>query len=149
MCIRDRVNVQDFFKQRGLLSKFTVNTASPVPVQLLSSQLVEHSGEFDIQVCSTAASGMVVFAGQPGCLSFMVTPSESLSKRRNSHTTTTLQLNIEYETLLEIITTRIESTLYEALRSSDFISYSRLIIPEVLKGAVEKLTLRDLSLIHI
>lgn len=137
------VNVQDFFRQHGLISKFTINTASTVPIHLLSSQLVEHSGEFDIQACSTVASGMVVFAGQPGCSSFIVTPRGGLSEKRANHTATMLQLTIQYETLLETVMTRIESNLYEDLRGSDFISYSRLIIPQLLREASVKLALKD------
>lgn len=137
------VNVQDFFRQHGLISKFTINTASTVPIHLLSSQLVEHSGELDIQACSTVASGMVVFAGQPGCSSFIVTPRGGLSEKRANHTATMLQLTIQYETLLETVMTRIESNLYEDLRGSDFISYSRLIIPQLLREASVKLALKD------
>ena len=121
------VNVQDIFKQDALFSKFTIGTATSIPLRLHSC-CIEGNSNYEA-LSPTSLNGPIdVFARQPYSFISKIKHKQT-SNSQNSHLSKTFQrllhLQIEYQCLEEDIYAVLESSLSTALEASSLQDFMR------------------------
>ncbi|KAK4698015.1 trafficking protein particle complex subunit 10, partial [Lecanoromycetidae sp. Uapishka_2] len=140
------INVQDIFKDDMLFAKFTIVTASSVPVRVASCHL-DGNDEYSADSYHLTDIQCDVFASQPLSL---------ISKiRRNSgknhlpdagkSTQTKLYLHIDYRCLDEEIRVHVVEVFSTALSATNFGNYGRLLKPKLLATLRTRLLTQDLE----
>ena len=142
------INVQDIFTKRTLISNFSINTSTAVPVYVKSCA-VKGSPDFRPLSQPLDDGGMVVFPNQP--LSFvskinrigMFTRSSALPVERK------MLLEIEYHCLDSGIIAVIEHCFLEDLARSPFKMFSLALRPYLQMVARKRFSVEDLGSISI
>lgn len=139
------VNVQDIFKERALFSRFTVNTATAVPLRLLACEL-EGSRDFMAFSPPLGGAGIDIFSRQPASLLYKVSRKENNGGSRGEHNLQTkLSMQLTYQCLDDEILTGVETAFSTALKDSPFQDLSRLLVPALLTVLRTRLTVNDLE----
>ena len=136
------VNVQDVFKHRALFSKFTISSATPSPLRLLSSKL-ENSDVFEAQCGLTLTRPLVIFPRQPASILYKITKSSPPKYRKDRKSS--LSLVLHYVCLQEEIDFAVSRNLLEALRDTPMHPYTRLVVPTVLAELRARMSPYDLE----
>ncbi|KAI9815803.1 MAG: hypothetical protein M1827_002199 [Pycnora praestabilis] len=144
------VNVQDIFKETSLFARFTISTATPVPMHAISSKL-EGSDDFEAKSASTTLTPMIIFPKQPVSLIYKITrrnelQSEPFAKKKLQKP---LSLAVKYQLLDEEITDAVQWTFMSALTNSPFIRFYRLLLPVVLSGVQRRLDASELETVGL
>lgn len=144
------VNVQDSFQEDSLFSKFTISTASAVPLRVLNCHL-QSSADYDVISPPLRNGDFDVFARQP--LSFISTvcrkPWSKNVERLSQAVQQRLLLQIEYRCLDQEISETIERSLWKSLAFANLLEISRLLIPNVLAKFRSILSIQDLETIGL
>ncbi|PBP25841.1 TMEM1 family protein [Diplocarpon rosae] len=139
------VNVQDVFKHKVLLSKFTISSATSSPLRLLSSNL-EGSNVFEAHSGPTFSRPLVVFPRQPASMLYKITKSPvSLRPTSRNGPKSSLSLVLNYICLREEIEDAVTSDIARLLENGPLQQYKRLIIPTVLAEVQTHLSPYDLE----
>ncbi|ROV88055.1 hypothetical protein VMCG_10414 [Cytospora schulzeri] len=136
------VNVQDVFKHNALYSRFTVSSASPSPLRLFKSELVE-SDTFESRFGVPPANPVVIFPKQPASLLYQI--KRKAGSKIGPNTQKTMYLSLSYSVLQDEITDNIRESLTAALKDANLWQYSRLVIASVLDQVRNDLTPYDLE----
>lgn len=141
------VNVQDIFKQEALFSKFSVFTASSVPIRLKHCHL-EGTAAFTVQSPSLTETELDIFARQPVTLMTKICreqdqplDSEKLSRR--------LLLQVQYVCLDEEVLAAVEQALKASLEDSDFHELTCLLTPHLTTTLRSQLSVQDYEVIGL
>ncbi|KAG6988538.1 hypothetical protein G7Y79_00071g097090 [Physcia stellaris] len=141
------VNVQDIFKQDALFSKFSVFTASSVPIRLKHCRL-EGTAAFAVQSPSLTETELDIFARQPVTLMAKICreqnqplDSEKLSRR--------LLLQVQYVCLDEEVLAAVEQALKASLGDSDFHELTCLLTPHLITTLRSQLSVQDYEAIGL
>ncbi|CAL3962017.1 unnamed protein product [Diplocarpon coronariae] len=139
------VNVQDVFKHKALLSKFTISSATSSPLRLLGSNL-EGSKIFEVHGGTTFSQPLIVFPRQPASILYKITkmPLQLRPTSRNEPESS-LSLVLDYICLEEEIEGVITSELTRLLDNGPLHQYKRLIIPTVLAEVRTRISPYDLE----
>jgi hypothetical protein len=142
------VNVQDVFKHRALFSKFTISSATPSPLRLLSSKL-ENSEVFEARCGLTLIRPLVIFPRQPASILYKITKSplamQSTRSASRKDQKVSLSLVLHYICLQEEIDNAVGQNLLRALKDTPLHPYTRLAIPTVLAELRARMSPYDLE----
>ncbi|KAI0195413.1 cis-golgi transport protein particle complex subunit [Astrocystis sublimbata] len=141
------VNVQDVFKHKLLLSRFTVSTASASPLRLLHSEL-QGSEMFKSTFGVPPSDPVMVFPQQPASLLYKIKRNPGI--KNGPKTGRTMYLKLRYSILLDEIEDLVRASLTRALEGTGLRSLSRLIILSVLplvRNGLDSLELEHAALL--
>ncbi|KAI0523902.1 trafficking protein particle complex subunit 10 [Xylaria bambusicola] len=136
------VNVQDVFKHKILLSRFTVSTASPSPLRLFKSELIG-SKMFESSFGVPPSDTVIVFPKQPASLLYKI--KRKLGVKNDPKMSKTMYLKLHYQVLRDEIETLIENSLVKALEGTSLHPLSRLVVSTVLPLVRNDLTSIELE----
>ncbi|KAI9689372.1 MAG: hypothetical protein M1822_010023 [Bathelium mastoideum] len=119
------VNVFDIFKEKALFSKFTVRTATRIPLHLLSVAL-EESTRFAVASPSQLTSSTLVFSRGPASFSYKIVPksSDSLSADESP-----MVLTVKYRCIDEDILESAEEAFRADVEKSSVADFAPILIP--------------------
>ena len=123
------VNVQDIFKQNALFSKFTISASTSIPLRFLNCQL-DGTRDFEAQSPFMDQSSLFISVKQPVCMIYKIT-SKNHPPVTDRALQTRLSLQIEYQCLDEEIYSTVQEQLLNDLEDSEFMGFSRLLLPIV------------------
>lgn len=135
------VNVQDLFKHKTLLSRFTVSTASPSPLRLFKSELIG-SEIFDAQFGLPPGNPVLVFPRQPASLLYKIRRKKG--SKATAKTRRTMYLKLHYSVVQSEIVEAFDTAITSALQDTPLHMYSRLLV-DSLATHIQK----DLSIIEL
>lgn len=138
------VNVQDIFKERALFSRFTVNTATSIPLRLLACEL-EGSRDFEAFSPPMGGAAIDIFGRQPATLLYKISRKENDGSPPQQKLQTKLSMQLTYQCLDDEILAAVETAFSTALKDSPFQGLSRLIVPALLTTLRTRLTVHDLE----
>lgn len=137
------VNVQDFFQQRALVSKFSINVAGPTPLVILSSHL-DGSDAFEVLPALPHIQPLFVFAQKPVYLTYRIVPKhDRLDSNKKTRISTKPQLVIEYRTLLEDVTQQIVTRLATDIEDSTLQDLVHFAVGQLRAELHEQITSKD------
>ncbi|KAI9792943.1 MAG: hypothetical protein M1816_001265 [Peltula sp. TS41687] len=113
------VNVQDIFRENALFSKFTISTASSVPIRVVKSNL-EGSDMLKVQSPGSLVAPLIASTDKQSV--------SQISEQRR------LALVTEYSCLDDEIECNVGSVFTNALMTSQYESLSRLLLPHLLSS---------------
>lgn len=121
------VNVQDTFKHDALISRFTVASATQMPVHVCHSS-IQDSDCFEAFTAPTNKAGVTAYAGQAYSLISKInlkgeTPRSGPTKPESRR----LFLEIEYLCLDEAILSMFEASLSDALKAAKLSTYTNIL----------------------
>ncbi|KAJ6445143.1 TMEM1 family protein [Purpureocillium lavendulum] len=136
------VNVQDVFKHQALFSRFNVSTATPSPLRLYKTELLE-SALFESSFGVPPATAITIFPKQPACLMYKVTrkPGSKPGKR----TDRVMHLKLHYRVLQTEVEDLIKVSVQNEFSDEPLQQYSRLVSSQVLSEVRRSLEDRDLE----
>ena len=144
------VNVQDTFKERALISKFTVGTATSVPANIVSYEIC-NTKDFSVTVPPIPTGNLDIFARQP--LSIVAKIQRNGSSKENSIAKHSLDakltLVIDYSCVDQEFNDAIETQFAVALREGHLERFSRLLIPNLMRTLRSRLSLPDYEAIAL
>ncbi|KAK9774868.1 putative Cis-golgi transport protein particle complex subunit [Seiridium cardinale] len=136
------VNVQDVFKHKALMSRFTVSTANPSPLRLLKSELIS-SDVFESKFGLPPSDPVVIFPKQPASLLYKI------RRKRNVNITPkaskTMYLKLHYTIIQEDIADLVEESIAASLKETTLRAYSRLLVSTVLPHVERELGALELE----
>jgi trafficking protein particle complex subunit 10 len=135
------VNVQDVFKHKALLSRFTVSTASPSPLRLFRSELVG-SDIFESKFGLPPGKPALIFPRQPSSLLYKITRKKGL--KLTAKTQRTMYLKLHYSIVQNEIAEAFDAAITDALKNTPLHMYSRLLVDSLI-AHIEK----DLSALEL
>lgn len=141
------VNVQDIFKRGALFSKFSIFSASSVPMHLLDCKL-EGTPMFEVSSPPLTGTELVIFARQP------VTLMAKICRKQDGKYETTKQsrrlfLHVDYVCLDDEVPAVVEQSFQASIADSDFKNFTRLLTPHLLATLRSRLTLQDYEMIGL
>ena len=139
------VNVQDVFKSNMLLSRFTVGSATLVPLRMLDYQ-IHDSPDIAVHGGPDGPVSMDISPKQPASLLYRFTPKSAngiLGQERS------LILVAEYACLDELALSTLETTFWRELKGSDISSLKGLMLPHFLQIFRSHWTAYDLEAISL
>jgi len=144
------INVEDIFTKDVLFAKFTIGTASSVPVRVANCHL-EGNGDFDVECCALAGAELDVFALQPLSL---VSKIRRIRRGENNSdgrkpSRKKMLLHIDYRCLDDEICTAVEEVFSDALTPTPFRKYARLLKPMLLAALRTRIPMQDLEAIGL
>lgn len=142
LALRLGVNVQDVFKQAALFSRFTVSTATPSPLRLFNSELVE-SEVFESKFGIPLQKPVVIFPKQPASLLYKIT--RKADSKIGPKTKKTMYLKLDYSVLQDEIEDIVRNSLTAALKDTPLWQYSRMVTASLLHHIRNELTVYDLE----
>ncbi|KAI1336255.1 trafficking protein particle complex subunit 10 [Xylariaceae sp. FL0016] len=122
------VNVQDVFKHKTLFSRFTVSTASASPLRLFNSELVG-SDLFESEFGVAPADPVTIFPKQPASLLYKIRRKPGSVGR--STVRKTMYLKLYYSVLHDEVESLVQDSVANALESTPWQDYSRLLTSTV------------------
>ena len=141
------VNVHDVFKQAALFSKFSISSSTSIPLRLLDCQL-EGTEDFEATSPRMETIGLCIFAKQPISMVYKIT-----RKGRGSRSAEVLQyrlsMQIRYLCLDEEILTTVRGRFSESLQKSEFTSFTRLLVPQLMAVLRERLSRQELEMVGL
>ncbi len=140
------VNVQDVFKHKALLSKFSVSTASASPLRLFKSELAD-SDVFASAFGVPPSQPLTVFPKQPASLLYKITRKSNVKLGPGAQRI--MYMKLYYTVLQDEIDLVLEREIVAALEDSPLWDFSRLIVSHVLAHARAKLTAYDLERVSL
>ncbi|KAI1858755.1 uncharacterized protein JN550_012505 [Neoarthrinium moseri] len=123
------VNVQDVFKHKALLSKFTVSTGSSSPLRLFRSELIG-SEIFDTSFGLPPSSSVLVFPRQPASLLYKVKRKSGVAITPKANKT--MYLKLYYSVTLDDIVELVQKSVTDALHGTPLQTYTRLLVEAML-----------------
>lgn len=135
------VNVQDIFKHKALMSRFTVSTASSSPLRLFSSELVG-SEIFEAKSGLPPTDPVVIFPRQPASLLYKITRK---NVKVNPKSSKTMYLKLEYGIIKDDIAESIKNSITTALKDNPLQPFARLLFTTVLPHVERELSALDLE----
>ncbi|KAI4601544.1 hypothetical protein KJ359_011674 [Pestalotiopsis sp. 9143b] len=135
------VNVQDIFKHKALMSRFTVSTASSSPLRLFSSELVG-SEIFEAKSGLPPTDPVVIFPRQPASLLYKITRK---NVKVNPKSSKTMYLKLEYGIIKDDIAESIKNSITDALKDNPLQPFARLLFTTVLPHVERELSALDLE----
>ena len=128
------INVQDVFKQDMLFSRFTIGTATSVPLRVFNCYL-EGNSDFYADSPSLTSTELDVFDLQP--LSFISRIRHNSGGHTSDLPQRRLYLQIDYRCLDEEICAVAEKLFYAVLENTPFLEFFRVLKP-TLSSALRK-----------
>lgn len=136
------VNVQDVFKHNALFSRFTVSTATPSPLRLFKSELLE-SDLFESHFGFPPSNTVTIFPKQPASLLYKIT------RKRGSPTDPKRQKTMHLKLYYSVFSDEIEDLILESLKRSlegtALWEYSPVVLSSVASQLQESLSDYDLE----
>lgn len=146
------VNVQDVFKHKALFSRFTISSATPSPLRLLSSKLAS-SKMFEAKSGTPLTRPIVIYPRQSASMLYKITRLPSGSSKSRQHPgkdpEAALSLILHYICLEEEIDNTITQALQQVFKDSPSHDYIRLVAPTVLSELQRRLSPHDLERIAV
>ena len=138
------VNVEDVFRSDSIFSKFYLapTTTSPIVVSSVNLQGTKY---FDVEKTTDELSGLTIFSNDSPCVTFRVTPQTSLKGDEESNWRT-LNLNIRYVPLLDLITEQMIANLKNVISKSPYQQYCPILVANIEDGLREYLDERLLEM---
>ena len=143
------VNVQDIFRKCALFPKFTIGTATSIPLRLISC-CIEGNKNYDAVSPNAIEEPISVFARQPYSFVSKIYHKQADSGQASQLSKTfqrLLHLQIEYHTLEEEIYTQLERNLLVALEAHSLLDMSRLVKDALESGMHSKYAAGDIETI--
>lgn len=136
------VNVQDVFKHAAIFSRFSVSTASPGPLVLHESSLIE-SEVFDAEFGFESSRPVTIFPKQPASLLYKITRKPDVAI--GSKTQKTLYLKLQYTVVLDTIIAQATSSLKEASTGTQVARFTSVLAEYTKQQLSSKLSPYDLE----
>ncbi|KAH6657559.1 cis-golgi transport protein particle complex subunit [Truncatella angustata] len=136
------VNVQDVFKHKALLSRFTVSTANQSPLRLLRSELIS-SDIFESKYGLAPSDPTVIFPRQPATLLYKILRKRGVKVTKKINKT--LYLKLDYTIVQEDIAITVQKSIEGALKGTPLQTYSRLLASTILPHVEHDLRAFDLE----
>ncbi|KAH7369451.1 hypothetical protein B0T11DRAFT_239902 [Plectosphaerella cucumerina] len=136
------VNVQDVFKHTAIFSRFSVSTASPSPLVLMKSELLD-SDIFESHSGFEPSDAVVVFPKQPASLLYKITRKTDVAI--DSKTQKILYLKLHYAVVLDIIINHVGSALKVLVDGTDLERYVDLVTAYSQEQITSRLSPYDLE----
>ncbi|KAH6675265.1 hypothetical protein F5X68DRAFT_235421 [Plectosphaerella plurivora] len=136
------VNVQDVFKHTAIFSRFSVSTASPSPLVLIKSELLD-SDVFESHSGFEPSNPVVVFPKQPASLLYKITRKPDVVI--DAKTQKILYLKLHYAVVLDIIINHVGSALRALATGTDAERYIDLLAAYAQDQITSKLSPYDLE----
>lgn len=144
------ISVQDIFKQDTLFAKFTIGTASSIPVRVFNCHL-ESNQDFQADLCPMTDTKYDIFALQP--LSFISRIRHRFVEEETSDTRKPFQnklyLQIDYRCLDQEICAAVDEAFSNHLSSTPFGAYERLLKLTLLTTLRTRVSMQDLDAIGL
>ncbi|KAF1814545.1 hypothetical protein P152DRAFT_447886 [Eremomyces bilateralis CBS 781.70] len=127
------VNVHDIFKASSLLSRFTIRTATGIPLQVLNINL-QGSKQYAVQPSSCKITPMIIFSKEPASILYKIKridkgrPDSQLLQDHGVKSSP-IVLEVDYRRLEEDIFTLAESQFETGLGQSEHARFVRLLLP--------------------
>ena len=141
------VNVQDIFRQEMLFSKFSIFTASSVPLRLLHCRL-EGTADFEVHSPHLSSTELDVFTRQPVTLMARVFRKQA-QHQDPAKINKRLLLQVQYTCLDEEVATAVEQAFTDALKNSDCHNLVFLLKPHLLAILRSRLSIQDFEVISL
>lgn len=141
------VNVQDIFNEQTLFSKFTISTASSIPVGVIKNR-IQGTKDFSAVFPSLDDTRHDVFTRLPLCLVAKITRNGNHGPKKTP-SDNKLILHLQYTCLDQEICTVVEDLLLVDLAESGLQKYSRLLTPALSKGLRLRFSPQELESIGI
>ena len=139
------VNVQDTFKHDALFSRFTVASATQMPVHILNTS-IQDSDDFEAYTAPTEKAGVIAYAGQAYSLIGKISPKgENQWSGPTKPESRRLLLGIEYLCVDEAIVSMFETSLSDALKGAKLSIYTRVLSQHLKSRAYRVLTAREIE----
>jgi hypothetical protein len=146
------VNVQDVFKHKALYSRFTISSATPRPLRLLSTKL-ENSDVFQAQSGVAITRPLLIFPRQPASILYRITrPSPKSSKSSTGSgkgSKTPLSLTVHYICVEEEIDNAVTLSLNKFFKETELYPYVRLITCTVMSVLHQQMSDDDVEHIAV
>ncbi|KAI9849404.1 MAG: hypothetical protein M1838_000147 [Thelocarpon superellum] len=143
------VNVQEVFKRKALFSRFTISTATSIPLRVWDSRL-DGPNSCRIEAGGSQTQHALVFPQQPVSLLYKI---ERTRRSSSSHVTEkgerSLALRIDYSCLDDEIRHGMERAFSDALGDSPYEPLRRLLTPVLLARGTGELTPEDMEAIGL
>ena len=139
------VNVQDTFKHDALFSRFTVASATQMPVHILDIS-IQDSDEFEACTAPLKKAGVTAYAGQAYSLICKISSKrETQTSGPTQPDSRRLFLGIEYLCVDEAILSMFETSLSDALKAADLSLYSNILCQHFRRRSCRALTAHDIE----
>ncbi|KAK8027682.1 hypothetical protein PG991_004738 [Apiospora marii] len=136
------VNVQDVFKHKALLSRFTVSTASNSPLRLFKSELV-NSELFEAHFGMPMGQAVTVFPKQPASYLYKITRKTGVKITKK--TEKTLYLKLQYSVVQDEIVDLVAESITQSLAGTPLEPYSRLLCGTVMPRVRDEMNAHTLE----
>ncbi|KFA62582.1 hypothetical protein S40285_05810 [Stachybotrys chlorohalonatus IBT 40285] len=136
------VNVQDVFKHQAIFSRFTVSAATPSPLRLYKSELLD-SELFQSSFGVPPQHMIMVFPKQPATLLYKITRKHGA--RGGKRTSKTMHLRLHYSLLQTEAEEAIKASISEALEHAGLGQYSRVLLEHAMAEVANGLQPQDLE----
>ncbi|OAX81311.1 hypothetical protein ACJ72_04346 [Emergomyces africanus] len=141
------VNVQDIFKDKSLLSRFTISPAMTTPLRILNCN-IPSSEVYEVQSSIDHGQVLDVFPRQPASLLYRISPREDKPLEADA-SKRSLALTIDFACLDEECLHVIEDQFVQDLGSSKYEQLARLLTPHLLDAFRSKWAANDLETISL
>lgn len=142
------VDVDDVFHLETLYSTFTVRSTNQMPISITGATL-EESPAYAIEAPPRLALPMVVFDKQPARIAYKITPKKDSAHRKFSRKDAALALSVHYQSVEELVATRIRQTFVDSLRRGPFANLRRLLVPLLAERSMTCFTGADMALVAL
>lgn len=140
------VNVQDTFKHDALFSRFTVASATQMPVHILNTSIQDSD---DFEACTappTKQAGVTAYAGQAYSLIGKISPKgETQRSGPTKPESRRLFLGIEYTCVDEAIVSMFETSLLDALEGAKLSIYTKILCQHFRSRSYRVLTAHEIE----
>ena len=139
------VNVQDTFKHDALFSRFTVASATQMPVHILNTS-IQDSDDFEAYTAPTKKAGVTAYAGQAYSLIGKMSPKgENQRSGPTKPESRRLLLDIEYLCVDEAVVSMFETSLSGALKAAKLSVYSNILCQHFRSRSYRVLTAHEIE----
>lgn len=123
------VNVQDVFRHKALMSRFTVSTANSSPLRLYKSELVS-SEIFESKYGLPPGDPIIIFPRQPASLLYKISRKKNV--KITQKTKKTMYLKLQYSVVQDDIITLVQASITNAVENTPLQSFARLLASTVM-----------------
>ena len=139
------VNVQDTFKHDALFSRFTVASATQMPVHILNTS-IQDSDNLEAYTAPTKKAGVTAYAGQAYSLTGKISLKDEFQRSGPTKPESRrLFLGIEYVCVDEAIVSMFDNSLRDALEGAKLTIYSNILCQHLRSRCYRVLTAREIE----
>lgn len=141
------VNVQDFFKDELLFSRFTISPAMLIPLRITSCSLPS-SEAYDVQSSITSPVALDVFPKQPASLLYKIRPSENKGTTKSTGQRS-LRLRVNFTCVNDECLNAVEKRFVDAIEASPYRQYAALLASHLVGSLRAQLSTTDMEVIGL